>query len=222
MVLHLAEQLEVPRRERNAMLLAAGYAPVFAETPLQDPSMAAIRKAIDQVLDAQRPYPAFALDRHWNVVASNSALQELYVGCSQELMTPPVNGMRLSLHPQGMAPRIANYGEWRAHLLERLRRQIDLSGDAGLIDLLAEVSAYPAPAHARETPPPSEPALVVPFRVITEIGLLSFLSTTTVFGTPLDVTLDELALEMFFPADAATAHAVHSRGARTDAVRQPA
>ncbi len=220
MVLHLAETLDVPKRERNAMLLAAGYAPVFGETPLTDPSMASIRRAIDQVLDAQRPYPAFALDRHWTVVASNAALPELYVGCSEALLRPPINGMRLSLHPEGMAPRIANYGEWRAHLLERLRRQIDLTDDAGLIELLAEVSAYPSPSHARAAPVPAEPALVVPFRVITEIGMLSFLSTTTIFGTPLDVTLDELALELFFPADAATIQAVQSRGGQTAPARQ--
>jgi transcriptional regulator with XRE-family HTH domain len=213
MVLHLAEALGVPMRERNAMLLAAGFAPVFAETPLKDPSMAAVRKAIDQVLDAQRPYPAFALDRHWTVVASNAALPELYVGCSEALLEQPINAMRLSLHPDGVAPRIANYGEWRAHLIERLKRQIDLTADPVLIELMAEVNGYPPPSHAREAPTPAEPALVIPFRVITEIGLLSFLSTTTVFGTPRDVTLDELALELFFPADAATAQAVQTRGA---------
>ena len=207
-------------RERNAMLLAAGYAPVFAETPLTDPSMATVRKAVDQVLDAQRPYPAFALDRHWTVVASNAALPELYVGCSPALLAQPINAMRLTLHPDGMAPRIANYGEWRAHMIERLRRQLDLTADPQLEALLAEVSAYPAPKHARAAATAAEPALVIPFRVITEVGLLSFLSTTTIFGTPLDVTLDELALELFFPADAATVEAVASRSP-TRQVRQP-
>jgi transcriptional regulator with XRE-family HTH domain len=129
MLLHLAEQLGVPMRERNVLLVAAGYAPMFPERSLRDPALAAARAAIDLVLDRQKPYPAFALDRHWCIAASNTALPELYTGVAPELLEPPVNGLRLSLHPRGMAPRIVNLAEWRAHLLFRLRRQIEITAD---------------------------------------------------------------------------------------------
>src|ERR1700756_3180434 len=135
MVLHLSEQLEVPVRERNVLLVAAGFAPMFPERPLEDPALTAARAAVDLVLERQKPYPAFALDRHWHVVASNAALPELYGGVEPELLRPPVNVMRLSLHPNGLAPRIANLAEWRAHLLFRLRRQAALRPPAGLVDL---------------------------------------------------------------------------------------
>jgi transcriptional regulator with XRE-family HTH domain len=207
MLLHLSEQLEVPVRERNVLLVAAGYAPIFPERPLADPALAAARAAIDLVLDRQKPYPAFALDRHWTIVASNAALPQLYDGVSAELLQQPVNAMRLSLHPDGLAPRIVNLGEWRAHLLHRLRRQVELTADRTLIDLLHEVSAYPGarePAPARNI----EHDIAVPFRIRTADGVLSFFSMTTVFGTPVDVMLSELALELFFPADDETATAV--------------
>jgi transcriptional regulator with XRE-family HTH domain len=209
MVLHLAEELEVPMRERNVLLVAAGYAPIFAQRALDDPALAAARRAIDLVLEAQKPYPAFAIDRHWAVIASNAALPELYAGVAPGLLQPPINGLRLSLHPQGLAPRIANFREWRAHLLAVTRRRIDLTGDQVLAELLREVSEYPVPAG--KAPPQiatDEHAFAVPFKIVTAAGLLSFFSTTTVFGTPVDVTLSELALELFFPADAATAEIV--------------
>jgi len=200
MVLRLAEHLEVPMRERNALLLAAGFAPSFPERPLDDPALTAARQAVAVVLDRQAPYPAFALDRHWTVVASNGALPELYDGVAAELLARPVNALRLSLHPQGLAPRIANLGEWRAHLLARLARQVEMSADATLTELQRECTAYPAPAE--ETPDPT--GVLVPLRIATEAGMLSFFSTTTVFGTPLDVTLSELAIELFFAADERT------------------
>jgi transcriptional regulator with XRE-family HTH domain len=202
MILHLAEQLEIPMRERNVLLVAAGYAPLFPERSLNDPALAAARAAIDLVLEAQKPYPAFAIDRHWNVVASNRALQEMYEGVDEALLRPPVNGMRLSLSPKGLAPRIENLAEWRGHLLARLQQQVGLTADPGLIALLAEVKAYPAPASDHRHAPD---AMVVPFRLRIAAGTLSFFSTTMVFGTPVDVTLSELAVESFFPADAATA-----------------
>jgi len=210
MLLHLAEQLEIPMRERNVLLVAAGYAPVFPERSLNDPELVAARKAIDLVLEAQKPYPAFALDRHWNIAASNRALPEMYVGVAPHLLALPVNAMRLSLHPEGIAPRVANFAEWRDHLLFRLRRQVELTGDPALAGLLAEVSGYPLPAgfstaHAAAN---EEYSVAVPLKIQTGAGLLSFFSTTTVFGTPVDVTLSELALELFFPADAQTADAV--------------
>lgn len=205
MVLHLAEQLDVPVRDRNVLLVAAGYAPIFPERPLRDPALAAARAAIDMVLEQQKPYPAFALDRHWNIAASNAALPELYVDCAPDLLAPPVNAMRLSLHPRGLAPRIVNFAEWRAHLLFRLRRQIELTAAPVLIDLLRECEGYPAPPARRGAPVGIDYAVAVPFRIEIAAGMLSFFSTTTIFGTPVDVTLSELALEMFFAADAATA-----------------
>ena len=208
MLLHLSEELEIPLRERNLLLVAAGYAPLFPARSLDDPALDAVRRAIDVVLEAQKPYPAFALDRHWNMAASNGALPALYAGVKPELLAPPVNALRLSLHPEGLAPKIANLGEWRAHLLARLRRQIHLTADATLITLLKEVVAYPAPPPARV----AEHSVLVPLQVRVRSGVLSFFSTTTLFGTPLDVTLSELALELFFPADAATAATVRAAG----------
>jgi transcriptional regulator with XRE-family HTH domain len=205
MLLHLSEALEVPLRERNALLVAAGYAPMFRERRLDDAALERARQAIDWVLEAQKPFPAFALDRHWNIVASNNALPQLYEGVTEELLEPPVNAMRLSLHPQGLAPKIENLAEWRAHLLARLSKQVEQTADPVLKALLEEVSAYPAP-QARHPAP--EHAVLVPLRIRTPLGLLSFMSTTTVFGTPVDVTLAELAIEMFFPADGQTAEAV--------------
>jgi transcriptional regulator with XRE-family HTH domain len=208
MLLHLSEQLDVPVRERNVLLVAAGYAPIFPERPLGDPALAAARAAIDLVLERQKPYPAFALDRHWRIVASNAVLPQLYDGVAAELMQKPVNAMRLSLHPRGLAPRIANLGEWRAHLLYRLRRQVELTADPVLIELLQEVSAYPLRSDKSVQVKGIEHDIAVPFRIRTAHGLLSFFSTTTVFGTPVDVMLSELALELFFPADDETIAAV--------------
>ena len=206
MILHLAEQLEVPVRERNLLLVAAGFAPMFPERPLGDPALEAARKAVTLVIEAQRPFPAFAVDRHWTVIASNAALPELYVGCSAELLAQPINALRLSLHPEGMAPRIRNLPEWRAHLLAVLRKQVDVTADPVLIELHRELAGYPLSGGRRADPAPPDPeGVVVPLQVATEAGVLSFFSTTTLFGTPVDVTLSEIAIESLFPADAATA-----------------
>jgi transcriptional regulator with XRE-family HTH domain len=213
MVLHLAELLDVPLRERNSLLMAAGFAPMFKEHALSDPALQPAREAVELVLKGHEPYPAVAVDRHWHLVAANSPANAFMAGVAPALLTPPLNVLRLTLHPDGMAPRIVNLAEWRSHLLARLRRQIDVSADAVLIELLQELSAYPAPAHAAE-PAASPVSFAVPFRLATDAGVLSFISTTTVFGTPVDVTLSELALESFFPADPATAaalrHLAHS------------
>jgi transcriptional regulator with XRE-family HTH domain len=211
MLLHLSEQLEIPLRERNALLVSAGFAPIFAERALDDSALAAARAAIDVVLEAQKPFPAFALDRHWNVAASNSALQELYEGVAPELKHHPVNALRLTLHPRGMAPRIANLAEWRAHLVSRLRRQLEITGDKILAALLEEVSGYNNGPDNFQPPGNLDHAVLVPLKIHTSLGLLSFFSTTTVFGTPTEVTLSELAIELFFPADADTARAVRKR-----------
>ncbi len=213
MVLHLAEQLDVPLRERNALLVAAGYAPVFPERPLDDPLLQPARKAIDLVLAGHEPYPALAVDRHWTLVASNNAVPPLLSGVDPLLLQPPCNVLRLSLHPAGLASRIANYAEWRSHLFERLRRQIEITADPVLAQLLDELAAYPAPDGAATVSHATDKeygGVVVPFQLKTEAGTLSFISTITVFGTPVDVTLSELALESFFPADAATANALRN------------
>jgi transcriptional regulator with XRE-family HTH domain len=205
MILRLADQLDIPPRERNVLLVAAGYAPIFPERRLDDAELAPARAAIDSILAACLPYPAFALDRYWNVAATNGALPRLYEGVDPELLTPPLNAMRLSLHPRGLAPSIANLAEWREHLLRRLRRQIDLTADPVLIDLLSELRTYPAPPGPR-APGHAGPAAILRLHVGEET--LSFLTTTMIFGTPLEITLSELALESFFPADAETAAAV--------------
>jgi transcriptional regulator with XRE-family HTH domain len=210
MVLRLAERLDIPLRERNLLLVAAGFAPVFPERALQDPALDAARKAIDLVLAGHEPYPALAVDRHWQLIAANAAVTRLMAGADPSLLTPPVNVLRLSLHPKGIAPRIANYHEWRAHLIVRLRRQVDVTADPVLTALLAELAAFPAPPGAKPARPlrNGDQSVVVPLQLATDVGVLSLLSTTTVFGTPLDITLSELALESFFPADAATAEAL--------------
>jgi transcriptional regulator with XRE-family HTH domain len=202
MVLHLAARLEVPPRERNQLLVAAGFAPVFPERPLDDPALTAVRRAIDLVLEAHRPYPAFAVDRTWNIVASNHALPEMYVGVDPALLVRPVNALRLALHPGGLAPRIENHAQWRAHLLHDLQRQIELTADPALVALMTELSAYPAPPLRTAVDPG---AMIVPLRLRVGDTSYALFSTTMVFGTPVDVTVSELAVELFFPADAATA-----------------
>lgn len=209
MIIHLAEQLGIPLRERNVMLVAAGYAPVFPERPLADPALQAAREAVGLVLAGHAPYPALAIDRYWVLAAANDAATRLLAGVELSLLTPPINVLRLSLHPEGLAPRIANFAEWRSHLLARLRHQIELTADHSLTELMNELCGYRLPDGAGKTLPERENAgVVVPFQLITERGILSFISTTTVFGTPIDVTLSELAIESFFPANPATAKAL--------------
>jgi transcriptional regulator with XRE-family HTH domain len=210
MVIHLAERLDIPLRERNGLLVAAGYAPVYPEHKLDDPALLAARNAVDLVLSGHEPYPALAVDRHWTLIAANRAVMPLLAGAADDLLRPPVNVLRLSLHPAGLAPRIENFSQWRGHVLNRLARQVDVSADTVLASLHAELKALPVP----EAPDP-EPIIetghadvVVPLRLRTDAGPLSFFSTTTVFGTAVDVTLSELAIEAFFPADAATAEAL--------------
>jgi transcriptional regulator with XRE-family HTH domain len=200
MILRLAEHLGIPLREQNALLLAAGFAPAFEERSLAE--LASARVAIEQILQAHKPYPAFALDRHWNVVLSNSALPQLYEGCSPDLLRKPINAVRLVLHPRGMAPRVVNFVEWRAHTVTVLRQQIETRADPVIQALLAEVMSYPAPASGMALATGEGPQrYATPLKIATRLGTVSFLNTTTIFGTPTDVTLSELALEMLFPAD---------------------
>jgi transcriptional regulator with XRE-family HTH domain len=211
MLLKLTELLEVPLRERNTLLVAAGFAPMFAERKLDDPMLQSAREAMELVLKGHEPFPAIAVDRHWNLLAANRAVAPFLHGANPKLLEPPFNVLRLSLHPDGLAPRIVNLAQWRAHLLARLRRQIEISADTTLMALHEELSGYPAPqTPARVSETEAANAFVVPFRLATPAGVLSFISTTTVFGTPIDVTLSELALETFFPADAATAAALRT------------
>jgi transcriptional regulator with XRE-family HTH domain len=214
MILHLAEQLDIPLRERNVLLVAAGFAPIFPERRLDDPAIAAARRAIDIVLAGHEPYPAIAIDRHWTLVASNNAIAPFLEGCDEELVKPPINVLRLGLHPAGVAPRIENFAEWRAHLLARLRRQIEITADPVLVQLNEEASGYPVPlAPPRPGRGQEADQLFVPLRLKTKAGTLAFVSTTTVFGTPIDVTLAELAIEAFLPADAATADTLRQMAA---------
>jgi transcriptional regulator with XRE-family HTH domain len=205
MVLHLAEQLDVPLRDRNMLLVAAGFAPIYRERPLDDPALQAARKAFEVVLKGHEPYPALAVDRHWTLVAANRALSALLTGADPGLLQPPVNVLRLSLHPAGLAPRIVNLTQWREHILARLNRQVEVTADRVLADLLVELRDYPSGSKSRDTTRAREFAgVVVPLQLNSASGALSFFSTTTVFGTPIDITLSELAIESFFPADAAT------------------
>ena len=204
-VLRLAERLSVPLRERNALLVAAGFAPMYQARPLDHPDLAAARQAVELVLKGHEPNPALAVDRHWNLVAANAVVPLLLDGVAPWLLEPPVNVLRLSLHPEGLGPRLANSAQWRAHLLHRLQQQIAATADSELQALHDEIAAYPF-AEDKDSPLPSP--IAVPFELHTHLGTLSFISTITIFGTPVDVTLQELAVESFFPADAETQRAL--------------
>ena len=224
MIMHLAERLDVPLRARNALLVAAGYAPLFRERPLDDPQLAAAREAVDLVLRAHEPYPALGVDRHWTMVAANGALAPLVARAAPTLLAAPVNVLRLSLHPDGLASQIVNWTAWRTHCLHRVERQAQASGDTVLAALVEELAAYPAPPHAAaEAQGGASHAsdIVVPLRLKTDLGELSFFSTTTVFGTPVDITLAELAIEAFFPADAKTGEALRRHAASTASSAPP-
>jgi transcriptional regulator with XRE-family HTH domain len=211
MVLRLADQLEIPLRERNTILVAAGFAPVFPQRSLDDPALAAARKAVEIILAGHEPHPALVVDRGWNLISANRMIAPLMAGADPELLKPPLNVLRLTLHPKGLASRVANLHEWRAHLLERLRREVELTADPQLGELLTELKAYPIPGgQPRRRALDEYGGVAIPFQLETPAGTLSFFSTTTVFGTPVDVTLSELTLETFFPADAETAQALRT------------
>jgi transcriptional regulator with XRE-family HTH domain len=202
MVLKLAERLAVPLRERNVLLVAAGFAPAFPQRSLDDPALKSARAAIDLVLRAHEPNPALAVDRHWNLVSANRMVTPLLDGIAPDMLAPPLNVMRLSFHPRGLAARTVNLAEWCGHLLERLHRQCEATADPELIKLYDELKTYPIPARLG---PLSADTVAVPFKMRFGGEILSFISTTMIFGTPVDITLSELALETFFPADDLTA-----------------
>jgi len=202
LVLKLAERLNVPLRERNVLLVAAGFAPAFPQRPLDDPALKSARSAIDLVLRAHEPSPALAYDRHWNLVSANRMVMPLLAGIPPSLLAPPVNILRLAFHPEALAGRTVNVAEWCGHLLERLHRQCEITADPELIRLYDELKAYPLPARSAPLAPDN---VAIPFKVRFGGDILSFMSATMIFGTPVDITLSELALETFFPADELTA-----------------
>ncbi|WP_326687060.1 helix-turn-helix transcriptional regulator [Streptomyces sp. NBC_01795] len=213
MVLKLAATLDVPVRERNALLVSAGFAPAFPSTPLDDPALAGIRTALERMTAAYEPYPALVLDGRYQVVAANQGLAALLEGVAPHLLEPPLNAMRVTLHPEGLAPRIRNLPEWRGHLLDQMNRQLALQRSAPLRELYEEVAAYPVPGlpDGSDTPPsePEEARFALPLVIEHQGQTLSFLSTIATFNTPLDVTVSELAVETLLPADPATAKALH-------------
>jgi len=212
MLLRLAEPLGMPLRERNRLLLAGGYAPVYRERPLDTPDMAAVKAAVQAVLTGHEPFPALAVDRSWTLIAANAAVTPLLAGVAQHLLEPPVNVLRLSLDPAGLAPRIVNFAEWRHHLLARLRSDAEASGDAALAAMHAQLRALPFPAGRAPPRPPNGVAVPLVLADPVSGSVLSLISTTTVFGTATDVTLSELMLECFYPADAATRATLNRRG----------
>ncbi|MFJ8508298.1 helix-turn-helix domain-containing protein [Streptomyces avermitilis] len=213
MVLRLAEHLDVPVRERNALLLAAGYAPRYPETPLDDPAMDALRQGVRRLIEGYEPYPALVVDATYDVLAANRGVAMLLEGVPESLLRPPLNAMRLTLHPEGLAPRIRNLGEWRGHLLAQMERQIALHRSAPLRTLYEEVAAYPVPDPVPDAAgEPAEPAphFALPLRIEHDGRVLSFVSSISTFNTPMDVTVAELAIETFLPADPATVKYLHS------------
>jgi transcriptional regulator with XRE-family HTH domain len=218
MVLRLAEHLEVPVRERNALLLAAGYAPRYPETPLDDPALDALRDGMERLIQGYEPYPALVVDATYTVVAANRGIAMLLEGVPESLLVPAPNAMRLTLHPEGLAPRIRNLREWRGHLLEQMERQIALHRSEALRELYEEVAGYPAPAGVGEGERPAEPGgpggpvayFALPLRIEHAGRVLSFVSSISTFNTPMDVTVAELAIETFLPADPATAKYLNS------------
>lgn len=217
MVLRLAEALALPLRESNALLVAADFAPIYRQRRLDAPELAAARGAIDAILTGQMPHPALAVDRYWNLLLANRAVHRLLDGLPEQLLSAPLNVMRLSLHPEGLAPRILNLREWRGHLLSRLAHEVELSADPDLAALLDEVSAYPGGGEHAAPDDEEHPAtaVAVPLRLASEAGPLSFISTTTVFGTAVEVTLAEVTIEALLPADEHTAQAMRRLAAES-------
>ncbi|MBG0851203.1 helix-turn-helix transcriptional regulator [Streptomyces spinoverrucosus] len=211
MVLKLAEHLDIPVREHNALLLAAGYAPRYPRTPLDDPALDALREGMERLIRGYEPYPALVLDATYNVLAANRGVTMLLEGLPESLLGQPPNVMRLTLHPEGLAPRIRNFRDWRAHLLAQMERQIALHRSAALRELYEEVAAYPVPESATgDEPAERVPYFALPMRIEHEGRTLSFVSSISTFNTPMDVTVAELAIETLLPADPATVKYLHS------------
>ncbi len=207
LLLRLAEQLDVPRRDQNALLLAAGFAPAFPDRDPADPALDVVRAALDTILTAHEPFPALIVDRHWNMVSANRAMEPLLEGADPALLAGPVNVLRLALHPDGISGRIVNLAEWRGFLLRALDREIAQTGDRTLAAMREEFDTYPR-VPASDVRPRDFAGIAVPFRLQHGDRILSFYSARTAFGSPIDLALDDLALETFLPADAETAAAM--------------
>ena len=218
MLLHLAGCMDIPLRDRNVLLSTAGFSPLFQERPFHAPDLDVVRRGVEAILAAHDPNPALAVDRHWTMLAANRSVAHLVAGAEPMLLRPPVNVLRLFLHPAGLASRIINLAQWREHVVWRLRRQTDVSGDGALMDLLEEVRDYPGMRGGDAAGPEVDNGMIaIPFRLATIDGVLSFFSTTTMFGTPVDITVSELAIEAFLPADAQTAEVMRRLGLPGDA-----
>lgn len=212
MVLRLSAALDVPLRERNTLLLAADYAPAYRESDLDDANLAAVRSALETMLVTHEPYPAVVVDRLWNVVTGNSAMRLLTDGVSEHLLAGRPNVYRLVLHPEGLSARLVNLSQVRDLFLERLARQVGATGDERLRELYDEVSAYPRPETADASETERSSPFQVPIRVRTPAGEISMFSTMATFGAPADVTLSELAIELFYPLDEFTAAVLRGEG----------
>jgi transcriptional regulator with XRE-family HTH domain len=210
MVLLLADHLRLPLREQNTMLLAAGFAPAFEQRPLDSPEMSVVRKSVEMVLKGHEPFPAIAVDRKWNVVMSNCGAPLLAEGVSPEFLGAAVNVYRLSLHPNGLRPRVLNFPEYARHMVSRLRHDATISGDAELFELLSEVESYPD-MRSLSGASAERGTVALPLRIKSAVGDLSFITMVATFGTPFDVTVSELAIETFFPADTTTARRLRDR-----------
>jgi len=208
MVLHLAQRLDVPLRERNRLLLAAGFAPGFSEHSLDERDMAPVREALERLLCAHEPYPALVVDRHWDIVASNRGVDFVVRGVAPELLAQPANALRIALHPDGLARRIGNFGEWSANLLGRLHRELDVAPDPELAALYDELAAYPGVIPMPDPGGAVAEGIMLMHTLELEDAKLTLFSTVTTFGTARDVTLAELSIESFFPVDAETAAAL--------------
>lgn len=204
LLLHLADELDIPLQERNVLLLAAGYAPVYRQRDLDAADLAPVRAALERFLRAHEPYPALVLDRHYMIVSSNDALDPLVAGVAPHLLAPPANALRATLSPEGMAPRILNFPEWSGHLLHRLRRRAALTGDPVLEALHRELAGYPG--VVLDVPSSAASAVLVPLRLQAGQSQLAFISTVSTFEAPGDITLEGLSIEAFYPADAPTAN----------------
>jgi transcriptional regulator with XRE-family HTH domain len=223
MVLRFAESLQLSLRACNALLVAAGFAPSYPERPLSDPELTAARRAIDVLLKGHEPYPAFAVDRHWTLIASNGGFHPFLKDIGFSRFTTPINVLSFTLHPHGLGPRLANHAQWRSHVLSKVRHQFELSRDPVLGALWEELRGYPAPPAAPGVSDEEGPfrGFAIPFQLRTQEGVLSFFTTTTLFGTPLEVTLSELSLECFYPADDSTAKALHRARPKQTQGQQP-
>jgi transcriptional regulator with XRE-family HTH domain len=212
MVLRLSEHLDVPLRDRNLLLVSAGYAPVYTETSMAEPRMDSVRAALRLLLEGHEPFPAVVVDRFWNLIDANAAAGFFMEGVAPELLEPPLNVLRLSLHPDGMARNIVNLVEWRAHMIERVRRHVALTADPALAQLYRELRDYPgADPVGGPAPLPPDGGVVMPLRVRHGDVELSFFTTIATFGTPVDITVAELAIESFYPADPRTTNFLRER-----------